>query len=266
MPNNQNSTVKLSRRRLLTGVATAGVATTATGAGTFAALNDTESSEDNTVQAGTLDLNLANGGAEYWWDVGPGEPGGTASGSNGGFTAQLHNFGSVEGDHLEIDFENIPIEDDNGEVTFNDDGTVSGANPGPDSDSDTSPSTGAEGMAKWVEVRNVKYKYINSDGNEVVIDLVGSDRKAIAGSGLSDTNDANNDIIDLADLAANGAAFDNLPVPPSGGAYTTTPDGDEAVFNIDVGIRDGMPNKYQGDVLRTKVTFGLYQDSTDDNP
>lgn len=51
--------LELSRRRILAGLGTIGVASAGAGAGTFALFSDEESSEDNTVQAGTLNLEQA---------------------------------------------------------------------------------------------------------------------------------------------------------------------------------------------------------------
>ncbi|QKY21038.1 hypothetical protein B4589_011870 [Halolamina sp. CBA1230] len=63
--------LELTRRRVLGGLGTIGVAGAAAGLGTSAYLNDTESFEDNTITAGTLDMSVtaqieaANG---YWED------------------------------------------------------------------------------------------------------------------------------------------------------------------------------------------------------
>lgn len=51
-----DKTIELNRRRILGGIVTIGAAAAAAGAGTFAAFSDTENSNGNTVQAGTLDL------------------------------------------------------------------------------------------------------------------------------------------------------------------------------------------------------------------
>jgi len=58
-----DSTTRLTRRRLLAGVATAGVAGAAAGAGTMALFSDTETSTNNGVNAGTLDLSLSGAGS-----------------------------------------------------------------------------------------------------------------------------------------------------------------------------------------------------------
>lgn len=54
-------TKDLTRRQLLGGIATLGAATAATGAGTYALFSDSETSAGNTVSAGTLDLQNADG-------------------------------------------------------------------------------------------------------------------------------------------------------------------------------------------------------------
>lgn len=53
----------VSRRRVLGGIASVGVAGAAAGAGTMAVFSDSESSSGNSVQAGTLNLTLNGGGS-----------------------------------------------------------------------------------------------------------------------------------------------------------------------------------------------------------
>lgn len=82
----------LSRRKVLLGIGTAGVASAGAGAGTFAYFSDTESSTDNQIQAGTLDLEV---GADNSLniDVSDGAPGDSWSSS-----ADLANVGSIGGE------------------------------------------------------------------------------------------------------------------------------------------------------------------------
>lgn len=47
---------KFTRRRVLGGLITVGAASAAAGAGTFALFSDSETSDGNTVQAGTIEL------------------------------------------------------------------------------------------------------------------------------------------------------------------------------------------------------------------
>lgn len=52
--------IELTRRRILGGLITIGAGSAAAGAGTFALFSDTESNNNNTVDAGTLDLQTGN--------------------------------------------------------------------------------------------------------------------------------------------------------------------------------------------------------------
>lgn len=56
-----DKTIELNRRRVLGGIATIGAASAALGAGTFAVFSESETSEDNNVNAGELTLDVTNG-------------------------------------------------------------------------------------------------------------------------------------------------------------------------------------------------------------
>ncbi|QLH84143.1 TasA family protein [Halosimplex pelagicum] len=56
MTDEDTNTIELNRRRVLGGIVTIGGAAAAAGAGTFAAFSDSESSDGNSITAGTLDL------------------------------------------------------------------------------------------------------------------------------------------------------------------------------------------------------------------
>ncbi|QLH79150.1 hypothetical protein HZS55_18450 [Halosimplex rubrum] len=77
MTDEDNSkTIELNRRRVLGGIITVGGAAAAAGAGTTAFFSDSESSEDNTVTAGTLDLTVNDGDSFSYsvGDIAPGDP------------------------------------------------------------------------------------------------------------------------------------------------------------------------------------------------
>lgn len=63
--------LELTRRRVLGGLGTIGVASTAAGLGTSAYLNDTESFEDNSITAGTLDISVTATGTADQGGMGP---------------------------------------------------------------------------------------------------------------------------------------------------------------------------------------------------
>lgn len=90
--------IRLSRRRLLGAAVAVGLGGTAAGAGTMAALSDTESSADNTVQAGTLDLTL-DGSSQTVTFL---DEAGIAPGDSGNGSVTLGNDGTIPGT-LEIE-------------------------------------------------------------------------------------------------------------------------------------------------------------------
>mgnify|MGYP006282843821 CR=1 FL=1 len=134
-----DNNIELSRRRILAGLGTIGVASAATGAGTMALFSDEETSSGNVVQAGTLDLKVGNQNpvsASFTVDdLKPGESGGphhiplTNSGSLNGYL----NFALVGSNHEGINTEAETDTEGKGdlgdvlEVTFTIDGkTASG--------------------------------------------------------------------------------------------------------------------------------------------
>ncbi|MEZ3117346.1 TasA family protein [Halobaculum sp. MBLA0147] len=88
------TTFELTRRRVLGGALTVGAASAATGAGTFALFSDSEESNGNSVQAGTLDLAAGgnNGTNTTTLSVTKARPGQSGTG-----TRTLKNVGSING-------------------------------------------------------------------------------------------------------------------------------------------------------------------------
>lgn len=112
----------LTRRRVLGGLATIGAASAGAGAGTMALFSDEETNEDNTVSAGTLNLELGgvSSAAITASAVAPGDavPASPA-------TIDLTNAGSVAGDEIEVGASITGEADDSGST---DDGTNRSAN------------------------------------------------------------------------------------------------------------------------------------------
>lgn len=88
-------TVKVTRRRLLGGLATVGGAGLATGAGTMAAFSDIETSSSNVIQAGTLELTVDGESQSVTLFEDATE---IAPGDEGEDTVTLGNDGSIDGD------------------------------------------------------------------------------------------------------------------------------------------------------------------------
>ena len=102
--------IELTRRRVLGGIATVGVASAAAGAGTFAYFSDTETSEDNTVEAGTLNLTLSpSTGTGSFINIDKAKPG-----DSGYIVFQLKNDGNIDGSSIEITLTNLSESDNTG--------------------------------------------------------------------------------------------------------------------------------------------------------
>lgn len=86
-----DSRFRLTRRKAIGSFATIGVAAGAAGAGTWAYFSDTEESTGNTIQAGTLDLEVGTTNA-LGISVSDAVPG-----QSGGATANVANAGTIEG-------------------------------------------------------------------------------------------------------------------------------------------------------------------------
>lgn len=99
-----NNGFDLTRRRILGGVATVGAASAAAGAGTMALFSDTESSSGNTVQAGTLDLEVGSSDS-LGIDVS-----GKAPGWSDTYQANVDNSGSTGG-NLRVDVNVVSVGD-----------------------------------------------------------------------------------------------------------------------------------------------------------
>ncbi|WP_135806123.1 TasA family protein [Halorussus marinus] len=108
MTDEDNSGFDLSRRKVLGGVLTVGAASAATGAGTMALFSDSEESNDNTVQAGTLDLTIGgnNSSTLSVSDIAPGDSGRTA--------IKVNNAGSLGGS-LDVNVSDVTPNDANPE-------------------------------------------------------------------------------------------------------------------------------------------------------
>lgn len=223
---------ELTRRRLLGSVAVTGAATAGAGAGTWAYFQDTEESSGNTIDAGTLDLKIADSdegfgdGVSETWTISNAKPGDSVLAD-----LTLQNAGSLEANHVEIGFSVVESEADG----------PTGTN-----EADTKPSS-ADGMAEQFEIAVLTY-----NGTNVL-------------SNLSDAN--GNGLVDVGDLVSgNDAVLDDLNPPPSanGGTETMTMQfrwAHDSEFDNSV---SGVNDDYQGDEFDLTVTYALHQDSSQD--
>lgn len=223
---------ELTRRRLLGSLGAAGTASAGAGAGTWAYFQDSERSTGNTINAGTLDLKVADGnegfgdGVSGTWTISNAKPDDSVLAD-----VTLQNAGSLEADHVEFD---VSVDEDESD------------GPNGNNEGDTSPSS-ADGMSEQFEVTTMTYNGTNILNN------------------LTDAN--GNGIIDINDLVSgNDGELDNLNPPPSanGGTRNLTLEfrwAKDSEFN---NMKSGINNDYQGDKMDITVTMALHQDSSQD--
>jgi len=219
--------IELSRRRVLGGIATVGAASAAAGAGTFALFSDTESSTENSIQAGTLDLTVNE--ADTWtFNLSNAKP----TDQTGVATLDVVPGGSLTGDHVELSFAVTETES-----------TPASPNDTQGGDTNTDTSTGADGMATLFRVDTLTYGSYN------------------LAQDVTDTNGNGNGILDLDDVVQAGV-FDGRDAsgtntlsiqltfidPDTNGDYTGSL----------------TANDFQGDELGVIVNAALTQDANQD--
>lgn len=158
------------------------------GMGTYAYFTDTETSDSNTVEAGTLDLTLdgTNGGVSGSFALTNAGPGESVS-----HTFTLRNVGTKPADHVEVRLS----------TTENDAGRSEPA--------DSSLAAELSNVQTQQQIEVVTYEYRN-DGGTVTEDLL---------SGVTDNN--GNGIVDLAEVINQTSPADGLPAPQVNGGNTT---------------------------------------------
>lgn len=167
---------RVSRRRVLGAIATVGGASSAVGAGTMALFSDTESSSGNTIQAGTVELDIGGSGSfDFSASLAPTQE--TAG------TVTLVNSGSIQGS-VDVD------------VTAN---TESDASP---NDQDVT----AQEVAQNLEVTALTYggsditSQISANSSPPTLD-------ELANNLHDGTETTQNDLINLADPTSGGTDF-----------------------------------------------------------
>ncbi|MFB6178695.1 MAG: TasA family protein [Halorientalis sp.] len=247
------TTINLTRRKALGGLAVLGAAGASAGAGTYALFSDKETAM-NQITMGDLNLQLGDGSdgtASGTWSVSNTQPGQFALGS-----VTLENAGSEQADHVELDISTSPTE------------------AGHDDDADTQPNS-AEGFSNILTVYRLKYSSPNAAANDLYA------------RSTHPTDQNGNGLIDLADLmAAQDTVLDDLepPTPENGNTTTFTLglyifDTDQAINDYRLGNAtptdavDVTPdpskvkhsnNDFQGDKLDITVTASLHQRASQD--
>lgn len=217
-----DSGIRLTRRRLLGGVAATGAATAGLGAGTYALYTDSEQSTNNTVKSGTLNLALTGDekdpvGGFSSLALADTTPYNLKPGDQVKFKLTINNRGSLRGDYLNLDFGYTTAE-----------GTAGGSDE-PDTD-DQAPDDVTPDMGKLMDVAKLSYSVVDSTTGTVF--------RSQSSSGPGGTLDSlyrtdsteyeyaydDNNIVDLANLAdasedsSTPDIFTGLTPPPAGGS------------------------------------------------
>ncbi|WP_435102383.1 TasA family protein [Halarchaeum sp. P4] len=232
MTDEQSSRVRLSRRKLLGGLGAIGATGAASGAGSFALFSDSEASTGNTVQAGSIDLTLSDGGGTDQNGVSGSftlenaKPGQSSSGN-----ISLENAGSLEADHVEIKFEIADATDGDG--------------PTGSDEADTAPDSAA-GLAELIKVRSLVYPD-TEDGFDLTAEI-------------TDANE--NGITDLDDIVTHGILDGIQPPPANNGGSKGLFVGFEFVDTESDAYEGALTNNdFQGDSIDVEVHFALAQES-----
>jgi len=140
---------------LLIGLVLAGA-----GYGTWAVYQDTETSEENFIKLGTLDLVLTDSGpdANGQWIITNGYPGQPGITSGDG-EIRIYNIGNVDASNVRIWFTFECHEDDNGNP-------FDGDHPGPESDTNL---TGVGDWLKEIQVTEIRYSNNNGASNIYIV-------------------------------------------------------------------------------------------------
>ena len=210
------------------------------GSGTYAIFHDTETSQGNYIEAGTLDLVLTDGPTNpngQWVKINA-YPGSIPISGD----IKLHNLGSIDADHVEIGFSACYIDS-------------------PDVESDTNES-GIGDWTKEIIIQSMSYITLESGQINQNIPLVWmNDGQNWNTTYISDYDGDN--IITLYDLL--NQIIDDLP-PPKALDSNAPNYSDYAQFDMTMAVTEtGQPqNDWQGDTLYITVHVALAQDSSQD--
>nr|WP_254282213.1 TasA family protein [Haloarcula salina] len=237
--------IAVTRRRVLGGIVTVGAASAAVGAGTFAFFSDTETSTDNTVQAGTVDLNQASvtGSSSLGDNLAPGDS----------FTLQIETTydGSIDG------------------VDLNLDARLQEPSTDPDSGGEDNPSNTDLSAAQFASALSVDTAYvqINPGSSGPQDDLLSADSPGgdintdidLSSATVDDGGQYEVSGVDLDDVIADGLSGQN--------DYATLQGGDTVRVHIAGTLDENLGNAGQEDGVDIEVAFGVQQsDATNQGP
>jgi len=222
MSDDSSWSTEFTRRRVLGGVLTVGAASSAAGAGTFALFDDTETSSANTVQAGTLDLQVNGGGTNTVLDVSD-----VAPGDSGSDSTRIRNAGTLPG-YLTLGVSGFKTPE-NG---VNEPEAAARRENDPQG-----PDAGGDHTGELAQSLLVKMKLVT---NEETHHLVGSENDYELASAVRLGEYSVNDTSGQEDLALNS--------------------GEEVEFVTEYQISDNVGNEIQSDSVVAELVFALVQE------
>jgi predicted ribosomally synthesized peptide with SipW-like signal peptide len=259
-----NKLYRLSRRKALAGLGSVGLASAGAGLGTSAYLNDTESFENNTITAGTLDLLV---GYYSYWDqgmAGSGSVQGTQDGS-GTVSAEL---GDVKpGDNGLLAF--CPVVETNpaylwlcGEITSNSENGYTEPEPETSENGDVNDPGDSDGAGELAESISVTVNYCDvadEVGDSFEPDDVSVLAEVWTGSLAELMSSVQNGVpLDGDGEAASGGGFD-VPGEQACFAGTDAAELDNPCLCLDWEVQTSVGNEIQGDSLEFDLEFHAEQ-------
>lgn len=255
---------RLSRRTVLAGLGGAGIASASAGLGTSAYLNDTESFEDNTITAGTLDLLV---GYYSYWDQGMAGSG-SVQGSQDGSGTVSAELGDVKpGDSGLLAF--CPVIETNpaylwlcGEITSSSENGYTEPEPETSEAGDVNDPGNPEGAGELAESISVTVNYC--DVADDVGDSFDPEDVSVLGEVWSGS------LADLMSSIQNGVPLDGDGEPASGGGFdvpgeqacfagTDAAEPDNPCLCLDWEVPTSVGNEIQGDSLEFDLEFHAEQ-------
>ncbi|WP_435117891.1 SipW-dependent-type signal peptide-containing protein [Halolamina sp. C58] len=260
----RNDRYRLSRRTVLAGLGGAGVASASAGLGTSAYLNDTESFEDNTITAGTLDLLV---GYYSYWDQGMAGSGSVQGTQDGSGTVSGELTDVKPGDSGLLAF--CPVIETNpaylwlcGDITSNSENGYTEPEPETSEAGDINDPGDPEGAGELAESISVTVNYCD------VADDVGDSFDP--GDVTVLTEVWSGSFADLVSSIQNGVPLDGDGEPASGGGFdapgeqacfagTDAAEPDNPCLCLDWEVPTSVGNEIQGDSLEFDLEFHAEQ-------
>ncbi|WP_050033494.1 SipW-dependent-type signal peptide-containing protein [Halorubrum halophilum] len=270
--NADDNSIGLSRRKMLAGLGAIGVASAGAGLGTTAYFSDTETFQDNSLTAGTLDMSVTAeivAADDYW--TGQGVVG-LSETADGDIVTGIQVDDVKPGDWAIICFD-IEVGDNPGYVQVRTENftETGGANPGPEQDVEGDDDNDAD-LAEFL-LTTVWQDYDDASGDKTGLSgldpVFNNNSNALGGSyapsdvgGVVDTNTHYTNASEADATLSDGYIIKNsdgapIPINDNGGVYS---------FCLLLEVPFQVGNVIQGDTLGFDLVFETEQVRHNDDP